>query len=73
MTNSPVLAALRVQRIETPSWGHANQSHNVEDKIPALIRSVMNVQKATAKALLVDADALPWRSVPVTCSAPMPC
>lgn len=34
------------------------QSRNVEDKIPAVIRSVMNVQEATAKALLVDADAL---------------
>ncbi|MGH3164992.1 MAG: L-rhamnose isomerase, partial [Trebonia sp.] len=27
-------------------------------KIPAQIRSVMNVQEATAKALLVDAEAL---------------
>ena len=35
-----------------------DQSHNVEDKIPAVIRSVMNVQEATAKVLLVDADAL---------------
>ncbi|MFE1350254.1 rhamnose isomerase, partial [Streptomyces sp. NPDC058757] len=32
--------------------------HNVEAKVPAVIRSVMNVQEATAKALLVDADAL---------------
>jgi L-rhamnose isomerase/sugar isomerase len=35
-----------------------DQCHNIEAKIPALIRSVMNVQEATAKALLVDADAL---------------
>jgi L-rhamnose isomerase/sugar isomerase len=35
-----------------------DQSHNIEPKIPAQIRSVMNVQEATAKALLVDADAL---------------
>lgn len=35
-----------------------DQSHNIEDKIPAVIRSVMNVQEATAKALLVDADSL---------------
>jgi L-rhamnose isomerase/sugar isomerase len=35
-----------------------DQCHNVEPKIPAVIRSVMNVQEATAKALLVDADAL---------------
>jgi L-rhamnose isomerase / sugar isomerase len=35
-----------------------DQCHNIEGKIPALIRSVMNVQEATAKALLVDRDAL---------------
>jgi L-rhamnose isomerase/sugar isomerase len=35
-----------------------DQSHNIEPKIPAQIRSVMNVQEAVAKALLVDADAL---------------
>ncbi|MEW1718094.1 L-rhamnose isomerase [Streptomyces sp. NPDC093109] len=35
-----------------------DQCHNIEEKIPAIIRSVMNVQEATAKALLVDADAL---------------
>ncbi|MFI8320528.1 L-rhamnose isomerase [Streptomyces sp. NPDC085529] len=35
-----------------------DQCHNVEAKIPAVIRSVMNVQEATAKALLVDLDAL---------------
>ncbi|MFI0898079.1 L-rhamnose isomerase [Streptomyces sp. NPDC020983] len=35
-----------------------DQSHNIEAKIPAIIRSVMNVQEATAKALLVDAAAL---------------
>ncbi|MEV7919123.1 rhamnose isomerase, partial [Streptomyces griseoviridis] len=34
------------------------QCHNIEAKIPAIIRSVMNVQEATAKALLVDRDAL---------------
>jgi L-rhamnose isomerase/sugar isomerase len=32
--------------------------HNIEPKIPAIIRSVLNVQEATAKALLVDAPAL---------------
>jgi L-rhamnose isomerase/sugar isomerase len=31
-----------------------DQCHNIETKIPAIIRSVMNVQEATAKALLVD-------------------
>ncbi|HUC60298.1 MAG TPA: rhamnose isomerase, partial [Streptosporangiaceae bacterium] len=35
-----------------------DQCHNIEPKIPAEIRSVMNVQEATAKALLVDRDAL---------------
>jgi len=35
-----------------------DQCHNIEPKIPAVIRSVMNVQEATAKALLVDANAL---------------
>jgi L-rhamnose isomerase/sugar isomerase len=45
----------------TPRAGVAfmlDQCHNIEPKIPAQIRSVMNVQEATAKALLVDADAL---------------
>jgi len=44
-----------------PSAGVAfmlDQCHNIEPKIPAEIRSVMNVQEATAKALLVDTDAL---------------
>jgi L-rhamnose isomerase/sugar isomerase len=44
-----------------PSAGIAfmlDQSHNIEPKIPAIIRSVMNVQEATAKALLVDRTAL---------------
>ncbi len=35
-----------------------DQCHNIEAKIPAIIRSVMNVQEATAKALLVDKAAL---------------
>ncbi|XVV07358.1 L-rhamnose isomerase [Actinosynnema sp. CA-248983] len=35
-----------------------DQCHNVEPKIPGQIRSVMNVQEATAKALLVDSEAL---------------
>jgi L-rhamnose isomerase/sugar isomerase len=44
-----------------PSYGIAfmlDQCHNIEAKIPAIIRSVMNVQEATAKALLVDRTAL---------------
>jgi L-rhamnose isomerase / sugar isomerase len=35
-----------------------DQCHNIEPKIPAQIRSVMNVQEAVAKALLVDTEAL---------------
>jgi L-rhamnose isomerase / sugar isomerase len=35
-----------------------DQCHNLEPKIPGEIRSVMNVQEATAKALLVDTAAL---------------
>jgi L-rhamnose isomerase / sugar isomerase len=35
-----------------------DQCHNIEPKIQGQIRSVMNVQEATAKALLVDSEAL---------------
>ncbi len=35
-----------------------DQCHNIEPKIPGQIRSVLNVQEATAKALLVDRLAL---------------
>ncbi|MBO0823490.1 MAG: L-rhamnose isomerase [Actinobacteria bacterium] len=35
-----------------------DQCHNIELKIPAEIRSVMNVQEGAAKALLVDTHAL---------------
>lgn len=35
-----------------------DQCHNIEDKIPGQIRSVLNVQEMTARALLVDAAAL---------------
>jgi L-rhamnose isomerase/sugar isomerase len=35
-----------------------DQCHNIEPKLPALIRSVMNLQEAFAKALLVDREAL---------------
>ncbi|SFF95699.1 L-rhamnose isomerase [Blastococcus tunisiensis] len=35
-----------------------DQCHNIEPKIPGQIRSVMNVQEATAKALLIDRTAL---------------
>ena len=35
-----------------------DQCHNVEKKIPGQIRSVLNVQEMTARALLVDHEAL---------------
>jgi L-rhamnose isomerase/sugar isomerase len=35
-----------------------DQCHNIEPKIPAMIRSVMNLQETFAKALLVDRPAL---------------
>jgi L-rhamnose isomerase/sugar isomerase len=35
-----------------------DQCHNIEEKIPGQIRSVLNVEQALAKALLVDAGAL---------------
>jgi L-rhamnose isomerase / sugar isomerase len=52
-----------VVRVEAhrPAAGVAfmlDQCHNIEPKIPGQIRSVMNVQEATAKALLIDRDAL---------------
>lgn len=35
-----------------------DQCHNIEAKIPGQIRSVLNVQEMTARALMVDRDAL---------------
>ncbi|MFT4228742.1 MAG: L-rhamnose isomerase [Microbacterium sp.] len=35
-----------------------DQCHNVEKKIPGQIRSVLNVQEMTARALLIDREAL---------------
>jgi L-rhamnose isomerase / sugar isomerase len=35
-----------------------DQCHNIEDKIPGQIRSVLNVQEMTARALLLDTQAL---------------
>ena len=35
-----------------------DQSHNIEGKIDAMLQSVMNIQTAYAKALLVDVDRL---------------
>jgi Predicted sugar isomerase len=35
-----------------------DQSHNIEGKIDAMVQSVMNIQTAYAKALLVDEEQL---------------
>ena len=35
-----------------------DQCHNLEEKIPGQIRSVLNVQEMTARALLIDRPAL---------------
>mgnify|MGYP000238004850 CR=1 FL=1 len=35
-----------------------DQCHNIEEKIPAQIRSVMNIQEMTLRALLLDQEAL---------------
>jgi L-rhamnose isomerase/sugar isomerase len=35
-----------------------DQSHHIENKVHAVLRSVMNIQTAYAKALLVDRNAL---------------
>jgi L-rhamnose isomerase/sugar isomerase len=35
-----------------------DQCHNIEGKVPGQIRSVLNVQEMTARALLLDAEAL---------------
>ncbi len=43
---------------DTPIAFMLDQCHNIEPKIPAQIRSIMNVQEAVAKALLVDREAL---------------
>ena len=42
----------------TPISFVLDQCHNIEAKIPGQIRSIMNVQEAVAKAVLVDQSAL---------------
>lgn len=43
---------------DTPITFMLDQCHNVENKILGQIRSVLNVQEMTARALLIDRDAL---------------
>ena len=45
-----------------------DQCHNIEKKIPGQIRVVLNVQEATARALLVDTDALAAAQAAEMCS-----
>ncbi|MBF4574641.1 L-rhamnose isomerase [Frondihabitans sp. VKM Ac-2883] len=44
--------------VDSPVQFMLDQCHNVEDKIPGQMRSVLNVQEMTARALLVDRPAL---------------
>jgi L-rhamnose isomerase/sugar isomerase len=56
-----IMHELALREVIGPDSGIAymlDQCHNIEPKIPGQIRSIMNVQEATAKALLVDHDAL---------------
>ncbi|MFG3342048.1 L-rhamnose isomerase [Glycomyces sp. NPDC048151] len=56
-----IMHELALRGVVGPESGIAymlDQCHNIEPKIPGQIRSVMNVQEATAKALLVDTEAL---------------
>ncbi len=51
-----------------------DQCHNIEQKIPGQIRSVLNVQEMTARALLVDrVTPCSPRRRPATSSAPTRC
>src|SRR5437660_3734921 len=49
---------IALARAEPATAFMIDQSHNVEGKIDAMIQSVMNIQTAYAKALLVDVDTL---------------
>jgi L-rhamnose isomerase/sugar isomerase len=59
------LFRILVEVIRGGGFGHdsgvalmLDQCHNIEKKIPGQIRSVLNVQEMTARALLLDGDAL---------------
>jgi len=43
---------------DTPISFVLDQCHNIEERVPGQIRSIMNVQESVAKALLVDQSAL---------------
>jgi L-rhamnose isomerase/sugar isomerase len=44
--------------VDSPVSLMLDQCHNIEEKIPGQIRSVLNVQEMTARALLIDREAL---------------
>lgn len=48
----------RVEGVDTDITYMLDQSHNIEPSIEGIIYSVMNIQSAYAKALLVDREAL---------------
>jgi L-rhamnose isomerase/sugar isomerase len=52
------IVAVGAHRPESKINFMLDQCHNIEEKIPGQIRSVLNVEQALAKALLVDAAAL---------------
>ena len=49
-----------------------DQCHNIEEKVPGQVRSVLNVQEMALRALLIDRDALQAAQEPATCSRPTP-
>jgi L-rhamnose isomerase/sugar isomerase len=53
-----IMREIALARAEPATAFMIDQSHNVEGKIDAMIQSVMNIQTAYAKALLVDEDRL---------------
>ena len=52
------IVAVGAHRPQSPVTFMLDQCHNIEDKIGGQIRSVLNVEQALAKALLVDDAAL---------------
>ena len=49
-----IMHEIALAEVETSSAFMIDQSHNVEGKIDAMLQSVMNIQTAYAKALLID-------------------
>jgi L-rhamnose isomerase/sugar isomerase len=53
-----IMHEIALAEIEASTAFMIDQSHNVEGKIGAMLQSVMNIQTAYAKALLIDGEAL---------------